>query len=374
MEKPVLVYFNPDCFTQVDDTVLHHLTKEFNVVWFYMYESLQANSMRYNPERAKAYADKYGFTLEIVDPKMRRRNLKNRFFYHKVADRVNNYNPVIVYACNVFPFWMYTYKRIKCKNKVLGLHDVSMHTYKFSLIKLWTQCKKEKWIKRFSNLITFSSNQHDLLKQKFGKESYMVGMSYKLFGESKITTPPVKEGLKILFFGIISKYKGLDNLIEVLEQLKKAGINNIKLTIAGRGESWIDCQSLIKTPELYNLQIRFIKNEEIPDLMSSHHFMVLPYRDATQSGPLVTALGYGLPVIAPNYGCFKETLNNESAIIYPQDELYTTMKKVSYLTQSEYDRLKNGMMRLREKYSEEKIADNYINAFNDIIHGADTNY
>ena len=80
MEKPTLVYFSPDCFTQVDDTVILHLTNDFHVIWFYLYESIKSNSMYYNPEKAKAYADKNGIILEIVDPLMRRRNPKNFLF------------------------------------------------------------------------------------------------------------------------------------------------------------------------------------------------------------------------------------------------------------------------------------------------------
>lgn len=369
MRKPVLVYFNPDCYSQVDDTVLHYLTKEFRVVWFYLYESLQEKSMRYNPEKAKEYADKYGITLEVVDPKVRRRNPKNILYYRVVARKINSYTPDIVYACNVFPFWTYCYSLIKCKNKVLGLHDVSMHSYKFSMAKYLIQYNKERWIKRFSNLITFSPNQQEYLKQRFGKDSYMVGMSCKTFGESKMTAPSLSEGVQLLFFGIISRYKGLDLLIDAIEQLRVEGLTNLRLTIAGKGESWEECKVLIKTPELYNLQVRFIENSEIADLMSSHHFIVLPYRDATQSGPLVTAIGYGLPVIAPSFGCFTETLNNDSAIIYPQGELKEALTQVSRITENEYDQLRNGMFALTELYSEENIAQNYIRAFKEISYG-----
>ena len=83
MDRPTLVYFNPDCFSQVDDTVLRHLVKDFRVVWFYLYESLQEKSMRYNPIMVKEYADKYGITLEIVDPKLRRRDPRNVSFYRR---------------------------------------------------------------------------------------------------------------------------------------------------------------------------------------------------------------------------------------------------------------------------------------------------
>ena len=369
MEKrPLLVYYSPDCFTDTDITVIRHLASHFRVVWFYMYESLQAKVMRYKPEKAKEYAERYGITLEIVDPKMRRRNPKNILFYKRLAKRINNYNPDIVYACSIFPFWTFCYRHIKCPNKVLGIHDVSLHSYKFSLAKQWIQHNKENWLKRFINIFTFSPNQHDLLKSRLGKDSTMVGMSYKDFGKSEATPPTIDNGVKILFFGTISLYKGLDLFILALEELRQVGVKNLYLTIAGKGESWEECKSLIHTQEMYNLQVRFIDNDEIPDMMSSHHFLALPYRNATQSGPLAAAIGYGLPVIAPDFGCFADTVNEEASVLYKKGELTTALRSISEMTQDDYAKMRRSMLLLREEYSEERIANNYIQAFKNILY------
>lgn len=368
-EKPTLVYFNHDCFTQVDDTVLPHLVDSFHVVWFYFYESLSSANMRYNPEKAKAFADRYGITLEIADPMMRRRNPKNYFFYKDLARKINQYRPDIVYSCDTFPFWSFCYRNIQCKNKVLGIHDVKMHSYKFSVENVLFGWNKDYWQKKFKHCFTFSPNQHDLLLSEYGKESWMVGMSCKSFGESEATPPPIDNEIKLLFFGNIHPYKGLDLLINAMEELFCEGTNNLRLTIAGRGPSWEDCQKLMKTSSLYNVQVRFIQNDEIPDMMSSHHFLVLPYRNATQSGPLVAALSYQLPVIAPNYGCFKDTYDSKSAFLYEKDGLKEALLGVSKLSQSEYDTIKQGAASLKEEFSEEKIAQNYIDAFMSIMEG-----
>ena len=366
--KPVLVYFSPDCFTQVDDTVLKHLTNDFRVVWFYMYESLQAKSMRYNPVMAQEYADRYGITLEVVDPKMRRRNLKNILFYRTLAKRINKYNPDIVYACEFFPFWRLTYKYINCEHKVYGIHDVLPHYENAGFMKTWILNQKEKWIKtKFDNIVTFSQNQHNLLKEHSGKESDMVGMSYKCFGKPTQPLPPFEGEVRLLFFGIISRYKGLDLLIKALEELRNEGINNLQLTIAGKGGDWEECRPFIKTSEMYNLQVRFIENDEIPNLMNTHHFLVLPYRSATQSGPLVAALGYGIPVVAPMFGCFTDTLDDSAAVLYEQGDLISALRRVSEMSVSEYEAKRNAMKILKEENSEEKIANNYIRVFKRVL-------
>lgn len=367
--KPTLVYFSPDCYTQVDDTVLHHLTAAFNVVWFYMYESLKPGEMRYNPNTASEYARKNGIRFELIDLNLRRRNPAIIRFFREVADRINHYEPDIVYSCDVIPFWALTFKYIKCDNKVFGVHDVAMHSYKFNLSKLLIQCVKSHLIKRFEHIFTFSIGQHDLLLKSFGKESDMVGMCYKDFGESNVILPPLSQQVKILFFGGISLYKGLDILIRDLEELRSEGVDNLFLTIAGRGESWGDCEPLIRTREMYNLQVRFIENSEIPDLMCSHHFLALPYRNASQSGPLVTALAYNLPVIAPEYGCFSEVFDWSNAVMYKPGELKDALKRVSEMSSGEYAELREAVAVRRRDFSEESISQNYVMAFERILKG-----
>lgn len=367
MPKQTLVYFNPDCFTQVDDTVLCYLTNDFKVVWFYLYESLQAKDMRYNPKKAKEYADKYGIILEIVDPKMRRRNPLNILYYWKIAKKINDYKADIVYACSIFPFWMLTFRFIKCKNKVFGVHDAVRHTYKNNPALQWMNNQKEKWFKRFPLLLTFSPSQQKLLKTVYGFDSKMVGMSFKSFGESTKKPVVIDNRVNLLFFGSIIHYKGLDLLISALEKLREEGYDNLSLTIAGKGSYWEDCKPLIKTPQMYNLQVRFIGNDEIPDIMCTHHFLVLPYRNVTQSGPLVTALGYGLPVIAPSMGSFMDYFDEESAIFYQQGELTEALRRVSRMSSSQYDELRINVAKVRENYTEERIAQNYIQAFKEMI-------
>lgn len=366
--KPVLVYYSEDCHADNDTTLLRHLTQDFRVVCFYLYESLQAKTQRYNPAWMRDYCEQYGIVLEIVDPKMRRRDPRNLFFYKDLAKRINSYNPDIVYACEMFPFWMLTYRYIKCKNKVYGIHDVLPHYENANFIKRWILKKKEQYIKeKFEHIVTFSRNQQTLLKEKFGKNSEMVGMSYKYFGEPKQGLPPLEGKIRLLFFGIISHYKGLDLLINAMEELKLEGVDNLQLTIAGKGSDWEECRELVKTPELYDLKVRFIENAEIPDLMSSHHFLVLPYRTATQSGPLVAALGYGIPVVAPTFGCFTDTLDGNAAVLYEQGDLLSALRRVSGMSAVEYESKRKAMKLLKDENSEERIASNYIRVFKRVL-------
>ena len=363
--KKTIIYFNPDYFTQVDDTVLKHLTKDFHVVWFYLYESFNANLMRFGEKYVKDYGQKYGIETRVYYQEKKGRHLSNYSFFQQIAKDMNRYSPTIVYHCLRNPFWGIAIKTtLKCRNVVMGIHDAQAHSYTLSVTSILNKLFRDVILKFHKNFITFSPNQHELFKQNYGFDSAMVGMSCKDFGKSDKTAKPIREGINLLFFGSIHLYKGLDLLIRAMEELRtKYQVKNIKLTIAGRGPHWEECSQYICTPEMYNQIIRFIDNSEIPDLMSEATFLALPYRNATQSGPLVTAIAYELPIFAPNYGCFRETYNDSSAILYEPDQLTESLHKLSKITQTEYDKMKEACRVIKEKNSEESIAHNYIRYF-----------
>ena len=365
--KRTIVYLNPDFFTDTDLTVLKYLAKKYRVVWYYIYESIKSTN-RISIEKAIQYSEQYGIELHSVDSKVRYRSPKNLEFYIRIAKEINQINPDLVYHCNSSPYWSLAVKFVlKCKKVVLGVHDAQTHSYKLDVGYILGKYTKGLSIKVHKYFITFSQNQQVLFKKVYGKDSCMVGMSYKYFGQPTIAQPAFSDGVKLLFFGRIDAYKGLDLLISALENLRIKNIRNLSLTIAGKGISWSDCEKLLKTTEMYNLQVRFIDNNEIPNLMASHQFLVLPYRDATQSGPLATAEAYELPVIAPDFGCFTETYTKDSAILYPQGHLEDALMEVSKMSGDTYASMKAACRKVKENNGEEKIAINYIRYFDKLM-------
>lgn len=365
MNKPTLVYFNPDCFVDTDITVIKYLTLDFNVIWFYLYDSSRKESMRYDASFVKNYAVKYGLKVVIVDPQLKATDYRKFFFYKKIVRLINSYNPNIVYTGIRTPYWVIASRLfLKCKNVILGIHDVKPHSYSNPLTSFIEKYLSSLSIKFNHHFFTFSPGQQQILRSQYGKESVMVGMSLKDFGVSKLKLPNIEDGVKLLFFGRIELYKGLDGLINTIEELHREGVTNIQLTIAGNGDYWNNCETCIKTPILYNLKIGYIKNEEVSDLMCSHHYLVLPYLNATQSGPLAIALAYGLPIIAPNIGCFKEVYDNKSGVLYNTDSLKDALRIVAEMDVEQYEGLRSSVLVIRDKYSELNIANNYIKAFN----------
>jgi glycosyltransferase involved in cell wall biosynthesis len=116
---------------------------------------------------------------------------------------------------------------------------------------------------------------------------------------------------RLLFFGIVRKYKGLDILLKALAQ-----VPDVKLTIAGEfwGAKLYD--QLIKDLKLgdrITLHKGYVPSEALPALFASADAVVLPYRSGTGTQNVAIAHSYGLPIIgtaiAPIAGQVREGID-----------------------------------------------------------------
>jgi glycosyltransferase involved in cell wall biosynthesis len=115
---------------------------------------------------------------------------------------------------------------------------------------------------------------------------------------------PVNEKI-ILFFGFIRKYKGLDLLLEAMNNtsIREA---NIKLLIAGEFyDNKEEYQLIIAKYNLANsvyLRTQFIDNSEVKYYLSASDFVIQPYKNATQSGVTPLAYHFEKPMLVTNVG------------------------------------------------------------------------
>lgn len=112
------------------------------------------------------------------------------------------------------------------------------------------------------------------------------------------------DGHVVLFFGLIRPYKDVGLLLEAFRGIEEAelwivgrpmGVDLAELTeAAGR------CRSTVR------LVPRFVPDREIPALFRRADLVVLPHKDAEQSGVLYTALAFANAVLMSDAGGFPE--------------------------------------------------------------------
>jgi glycosyltransferase involved in cell wall biosynthesis len=110
---------------------------------------------------------------------------------------------------------------------------------------------------------------------------------------------------RLLFFGKVRRYKGVDVLLRALTRLP-----DVHLTIAG--EVYPDAADVPALVDRLGLRHRvalhrgYLPAERLPDLFASVDALVLPYRSATASQHVALAHRYGTPVVATRVGNFPD--------------------------------------------------------------------
>lgn len=114
----------------------------------------------------------------------------------------------------------------------------------------------------------------------------------------------------ILFFGQLSSYKGVDLLLEAIPKVL-AVFPNEHFVIAGKSNGFnVDMQSLVEYMQHITFIDDYLSIKELSHVIHSSKFVVCPYREATQSGVLMTAFAMGKTVLATNIGAFPEYISN----------------------------------------------------------------
>ena len=286
---------------------------------------------------------------------------------YKLIRYIKAINPDLIFTCNRDLYYtILAFFFLPKKIVLLGIHDYKLHsnfeTNVFLRFSYWLS------FHIYDNFLLYSKNQYDMFLKNYSyKNCFQTYLAAKNYGDASLKKQISYGKIRFLFFGRIDYYKGLDLLINACERLVEKGKSNFELSICGIGDYWKTCEPLISYKSIYNLQIRFIDYKEIPDLFSTHHYLVLPYRDATQSGPSMIAVNYGLPIIATNLASFKDVYSDDAAIFYDAGELESALERALEMPETDYLYMKNAAEKIKEKYSEESVSDKYRKVIDSLL-------
>ncbi|MGE0223826.1 MAG: glycosyltransferase [Acetobacteraceae bacterium] len=141
----------------------------------------------------------------------------------------------------------------------------------------------------------------------------------------RITHPPLpypvpdageREGpLRLLFFGRLLAYKGIDLLDEALEVLGPR--TDLVIRVVGSGPESPVLDRLRTRPGI-TVENRWVAEDEVGAVIAWADALVLPYREASQSGVAAAALAAGRAVVATTVGGLSEQLAGEpGAVLCP---------------------------------------------------------
>ena len=125
---------------------------------------------------------------------------------------------------------------------------------------------------------------------------------------------------RLLFFGMVRRYKGLDVLLRAL-----AEVPDVALTVAG--EFWEDeaaTRALITElgiGDRVRIRSGYVPASEVPELFALADALALPYRSSTASAHAYIAHSYGVPVVGTTVGSIPDQVRDgvDGLLVAPED-------------------------------------------------------
>ena len=145
---------------------------------------------------------------------------------------------------------------------------------------------------------------------------YRAPMEIVPHGVDVLRPAPLPEVPTLLFFGRISHYKGLDVLLASMPQVW-ATAPETRLVIAGHGD--IPASEVLDDPRV-TVRNEHVPESTVPGLYNDATAVVLPYRQASQSGVGSLAKSYGRASIVTNEGGLPELVADGSGIVVPSED------------------------------------------------------
>jgi glycosyltransferase involved in cell wall biosynthesis len=187
--------------------------------------------------------------------------------------------------------------------KIATIHDPNPHTGEESYKKTIIRKVYTKMVNNFLFYSRYSYRQ--FIHSHIHSHSNTFSAQLKPYSFiSKLNTTSIKPNKYILYFGRISYYKGIDLLLEAFQSIV-SHYPNLDLIIAGKGNIEYEISDEIHTNKIRFLN-KYVPIQELAELINNAEFVVCPYREATQSGVLMTAFALNKPVLATNVGAFPE--------------------------------------------------------------------
>jgi glycosyltransferase involved in cell wall biosynthesis len=126
--------------------------------------------------------------------------------------------------------------------------------------------------------------------------------------------------VRILFFGSIKPYKGIDVLVRAALQLLPSR-PNCRIDVVGRPFSPLDSEmEAVRQAGLsdrFGFDLRFIPDEDLARYLAAADITVFPYREIDASGAFALAVAAGKPVVASALGVFAEQPAASAISLFP---------------------------------------------------------
>ena len=274
--------------------------------------------------------------------------------YKDAIKLIKQFNPDAIYLPMISLNARKILRGLKDIQIVTTIHDYTQHP---GMENIFTKYIFDRIQKQSNKFVVLTKKYAPLLISKYSlnnnKVKHIPHANFTYY--NKENKKPIFDSLhnNILFFGRITKYKGLHLLIDAMVEIIKI-IPNLKLTIVGRGD--IDehyVRIINENQKNIILKDGWLPDDKVWQEFEDADMTILPYIEASQSGVAALSYSCGRTVIATNVGGLPEQVLPGHGIIVPSNDVKTLVDTILGLY-SEPQRILN-LNRLGYQYAIEEL-------------------
>ena len=195
------------------------------------------------------------------------------------------------------------------------------------------QIKKHNWYNKVDLFVCPSEFYKKKLTEAHFTKSPIICLRNPLPFDTSYEINNHDEGY-LLYFGRLSKEKGILSLLEVMKQI------NYKLVILGTGPQVDELKKYVSENSLNNVGFKgFIQGKELNTYIKNSRCVLLPSK-WYENGPYsaMEAMALGKPLIVSSYGGLPELVENgkNGFVFNSTQELYSRINQIITLSNDEY--------------------------------------
>lgn len=271
---------------------------------------------------------------------------------------------ISLYFYFFFIIFFVTYIRLLGYKLVWTMHEIKPHD-KQTINDIFIS----KYIVKLSNRVIIHSK---MTLEKFKENNININNvsiipigNYNNYYKNKITKERARKILNLnntdfifLFFGLVKKYKGIEDLVTAFEKLKFN--NKVKLLIVGQiyDEAVKNniLRAVIKNKNIIPV-MEFIKDEDIQIYLKACDIVTLPYRKITTSSSTLLSFAFQKPIIFPIVGDLAELPEN-IGYKYKVNDLHdlANVMKQAYTNRNKLPELGKNAYKYSKKFDWSKIS------------------
>lgn len=281
------------------------------------------------------------YAMHMWDP-------RHLWLYARLAWRLRKYDVIHI---TDFPQYCEIPLYFLRKKIVLTVHDPIPHSASVSNKPL--VLKARKWGFRLLNhfIILNSAQKEECVALNHLEKKHIYDSRLGRYDYLRMYSQPNnKMGNYFLFFGQVTEHKGIDYLLEAMKPVHTQ-YPNMRLIVAGKGKYPFDITEYQQL-DYIEFRNRFIPDDELAELIQGAYCAVCPYKDATQSGVVMSAFAFNKPIIATNVGGLPEQVEHDKyGLIVPPCDVDALANAMMHLL-SHPEKLQEYADNIERDYSE----------------------